>query len=185
MNYTRRMCIIQTKYPVIFRFVNLVKRAVRLSRSGPPTPFLGTVQVSTLVTILLFGCAIGIVFALIMISLNKITQRVFEQYGVKLKDANFIVNQGRPPESWVEPYRRQLAETSSGHDASTRIGERAKRLCLKRLKFLLRFMEKGKFYDNERTRVTVVKSLKREYERWTAADGVQLILEEGEEVSEE
>ena len=46
-------------------------------------------------------------------------------------------------------------------------------------------MEKGKFYDNERTRATVVKSLKREYERWTAADGVQLILEEGEENSEE
>lgn len=140
---------------------------------------------STFVMIILFGCAIGVVFALIMISLNKITARVFEQYGVRLKDANFIVNQGRPPESWVEPYRRQLAATSSGLDSSTRIGERAKRLCLKRLKFLLRFMEKGKFYDNERTRVTVLKALRREYERWTVADGVQLILEEGEEYSEE
>ena len=131
--------------------------------------------------IILFGCAIGIVFALIMISLNKITARVFEQYGVRLKDANFIVNQGRPPESWIEPYRRQLAETPSGHDSSTRIGERAKRLCLKRLKYLLRFMEKGKFYDSERTRATVLKSLQREHERWTAADGLQLIMEEGED----
>lgn len=139
---------------------------------------------STFVLIILFGCAIGIVFALIMISLNKITARVFEQYGVRLKDANFIVNQGSPPEAWVEPYRRELAETSTGHDAGRRAGERAKRLCLKRLKFLLRFMEKGKFYDNDRTRATVVKSLKREYERWSAADGVQLILEEGEEDSQ-
>ena len=140
---------------------------------------------STFVLIIVFGCAIGIVFALIMISLNKITARVFEQYGVRLKDANFIVNQGRPPESWVEPFRRQLAETTSGQDSSTRIGERAKRLCLKRLKLLLRFMEKGKFYDNERTRATVLRSLRREYERWTVADGVQLVLEEGEEYSED
>lgn len=140
---------------------------------------------STFVLIILFGCAIGIVFALIMISLNKITARVFEQYGVRLKDANYIVNQGRPPESWIEPFRRQLAETSSGQVSSTRIGERAKRLCLKRLKYLLRFMEKGRFYDNERTRATVLKALKREYERWTAVDGLQLIMEGGEEYSED
>ena len=154
-------------------------------RALAPYANFGAVKVSTLVTIILFGCAIGIVFALIMISLNKITARVFEQYGARLKDANFIVNQGRPPESWVEPFRHQLAGTSSGHDSSMRIGERAKKLCLKRLKFLLRFMEKGKFYDNDRTRATVVKSLRREYERWAAKDGVQLILEAGEEIRED
>ncbi len=139
---------------------------------------------STIVSIILFGCAIGIVLALITISLNKITGRIFEQYGGRLKDANFIMNERRPPESWVEPFRRQLAENQSSHDSSTRIGMRAKKLCLKRLKFLLKFMERGQFYDTDKTRNNVLRSLRSEYERWSAADGLQLIMDEGEENSE-
>ena len=136
---------------------------------------------STLVVVILFGCAIGIVLALITISLKKVTGRVLEQYRDRLEDANSIVNQRRPPDSWMEPFRQRMEGSASGDVTTERIGEQAKKDCLKRLKSLIKFMEKGQFYDNERTRENVLESLKSEYGRWAACDGIELLLDEGGE----
>ncbi len=137
-----------------------------------------------LVTIILFACAIGIALALIALSIQRVSARVIESYKERLDDANTIMNQGSPPDSWVEPFRAQIRGADSGDSSSAgnamfafrrnreasaeQIGERARKQCLKRLKALTSFMEKGNFYDEERTKKTVVRTLREEHDRWAS-----------------
>ena len=153
-----------------------------------------------LLLVILFACVIGIALALITLSLQRISGRVIDQYKDRLDDANSIVNQRRPPESWIQPFKQRLEGAASGSqekspprdqdgatrrdDSVERIGEQAKRLCLKRLKTLIAFMEKGKFYDGDETREVVLNSLRSEYERWASCHGVELLQDEGGEGAE-
>lgn len=145
-----------------------------------------------LLVVILFACVIGIVLALITISLQKISGRVVEQYKERLDDANDIMESGVPPHSWVEKYRKRIegadgvspddsqgpvASSAQGWDESVeKTGEQARRHCLKRLKTLTSFMEKGNFYDEDATRDMVVKSLKAEQDRWTTCHWAELLL---------
>lgn len=146
-----------------------------------------------LIVVILFGCVIGIALALIMLSLQRTSRRVLEQFKVKLDDAYLIVNEGRPPDSWVEPFRNRVEEAfsgsrqgaprrvSPGNESLERVGEGARKRCLKKLKQLIKFMEMGQFYDSEQTRETVLKSLRSEYERWASRSGIKLLMDEGVE----
>ncbi|MYC93592.1 MAG: hypothetical protein F4X14_01355 [Caldilineaceae bacterium SB0661_bin_32] len=145
-----------------------------------------------LVVIILFACAIGIVLALITLSLQRISGRVVEQYKQKLDDANTIINQNAPPDSWVQPFRARIGERPDGvpyapgeaifyfvkgRDRSAEeIGEQARKHCLKRLRMLTSFMEKGNFYDDDRTKEMVVNSLKSEYDKWASCHWTDLVL---------
>ncbi|MDE0631611.1 MAG: hypothetical protein OXH73_08925 [Caldilineaceae bacterium] len=145
-----------------------------------------------LLVIILFACAIGIVLALITLSLSRISGRVVEQYKQKLDDANTIINQNAPPDSWVQPFRARVGGHPDGvsytpgeaifyfvkgRDRSAEeIGEQARKHCLKRLKMLTSFMEKGNFYDEDRTKEMVVKSLKSEYDKWASCHWADLVL---------
>ena len=147
-----------------------------------------------LLVIILFACAIGIVLALITLSLSRISGRVVEQYKAKLDDANTIINQNAPPDSWVQHFRARIEGHTEGvsyspaeaiffllkgRDRSAEeIGERARKHCLKRLKMLTAFMEKGNFYDEDRTKAMVVNSLKSEYENWASCHWSDLIKDD-------
>ncbi len=154
-----------------------------------------------LLAVILFACVIGIVLALITLSLQKISGRVIEQYKERLDDANSIMEQGLPPDSWVEQFRRRIegAADDSSPDSSPKgipsmtlgsdksdeqIGEQARRHCLKRLKTLTSFMEKGKFYDEDQTRDTVVKSLKNVYDMWATCHWSDLFKSDEAEKSD-
>ena len=153
-----------------------------------------------LVVIILFACAIGIVLALITLSLSRISGRVVEQYKQKLDDANTVINQSAPPDSWVRPFRTRIEDARAGNLNSSQdaffaffkgrersleeIGEQARKHCLKRLKMLTSFMEKGNFYDEDRTKNMVVNSLKSEYERWTACHWTDLVWHEDTETTD-
>lgn len=150
-----------------------------------------------LVVILIFACAIGIALALISLSIQRVSSRVIEKYKQRLDDANTIMNQGRPPDSWVEPFRARIGGAGSGNGSSTarssmlfkrdgdltadQIGEQARKRCLKNLKALTAFMEKGNFYDEERTKQTVVSTLRSEYDRWAACHWSEIIENEVED----
>ncbi len=163
------------------------------NRISARPPLKGDPTVPILLVVILFGCVIGIALALIMLSLQRASRRVLEQFKVKLDDANLIVNEGRPPDSWVEPFRNRVEEAFSGSRQGTlrrvspadesleRIGEQTRKRCLKRLKELIKFMEKGQFYDNEQTRETVLKSLRSEYVRWASRSGIELLMDESVE----
>jgi len=156
--------------------------------------------VPILVVIILFACAIGIVLALITLSLSRISGRVVEQYKQKLDDANTVINQNAPPDSWVRPFRARIDDARAGRLNSSQdaffslfrgrdrsveeIGEQARKHCLKRLKMLTSFMEKGNFYDEDRTKVMVVNSLKSEHDRWTTCHWTDLFLDEETEPAE-
>ena len=153
-----------------------------------------------LVVIILFACAIGIVLALITLSLSRISGRVVEQYRQKLDDANRIINQNTPPDSWVQPFRARIEDARAGKLNSSQdaffaffkgrersvdeIGEQARKHCLKRLKMLTSFMEKGNFYDEDRTKAMVVNSLKSEYNRWADCHWAELFSNEEAEPAE-
>lgn len=145
-----------------------------------------------LVVIILFACAIGIVLALITLSLSRISGRVVEQYKEKLDDANTIINQNAPPDSWVQHFRARIEGHPDGvpyspgeavfyfvkgRDRSAEeIGEQARKHCLKRLRMLTSFMAKGSFYDDDRTKEMVVNSLKSEYDKWASCHWTDLVL---------
>ena len=147
-----------------------------------------------LLVVILFACAIGIVLALITLSLQRVSGRVVEQYRQRLDDANTIMNQGSPPESWVEEFRVQIEGSSSREDSPSKgasfslgggrnasaeeIGEKARKHCLKRLKVLTSFMEKGNFYDEDRTKEMVVSSLKAKQDRWASCHWAELVYED-------
>ncbi len=147
-----------------------------------------------LVVVILFACAIGIVLALITLSLQRISGRVVEQYKEKLDDANTIINQSAPPDSWVEQFRARIEGRPDGASYSPgeavfffvkgrdrsadEIGEQARKHCLKRLKMLTSFMEKGNFYDQDRTKEMVVTSLKSEYGKWASCHWAELVLKD-------
>ena len=164
-----------------------------------------------LLVVILFACAIGIVIALLTLSIQRISRRVIEQYRDRLDDANTIVNQGRPPDSWVQPFRERIGAAKAGREGTgvkreresslptsrgfsplhflthrsarsvEQVGEQARGQCLKRLKRLISFMEKGQFYDDDETREIVVKTLRVEYDRWTSCHWSELVRsEEGE-----
>ncbi|MCY3899827.1 MAG: hypothetical protein OXO50_03615 [Caldilineaceae bacterium] len=153
-----------------------------------------------LVVIILFACAIGIVLALITLSLSRISGRVVEQYKQKLDDANTVINQNAPPDSWVQPFRARIEDARAGNLNSSRdaffaffkgrersleeIGEQARKHCLKRLKMLTSFMEKGNFYDEDRTKNMVVNSLKSEYEKWSTCHWTDLVWDEDTETTD-
>ena len=153
-----------------------------------------------LVVIILFACAIGIVLALITLSLQRISGRVVEQYRQRLDDANTIMNRGSPPDSWVEQFRSRIEGARSGNGRTSEskifslgggreasadeIGEKARKHCLKRLKMLTSFMEKGNFYDEDRTKNMVVTSLRAEYEKWGSCHWADLVLNDDAETSD-
>ena len=145
-----------------------------------------------LLAVILFACVIGIVLALITLSLQRISGRVIEQYKERLDDANSIMEQGVPPDSWVEQFRRRIGETTGESPVSSsqksiasktigreksaeQIGEQARRQCLKRLKTLTSFMAKGNFYDGDQTREMVVDSLKNVHDKWSSCHWADLI----------
>ena len=145
-----------------------------------------------LLAVILFACVIGIVLALITLSLQRISGRVIEQYKERLDDANLIMEQGVPPDSWVEQFRRRIGDPASESPVSSsqksfasnmigreksveQIGEQARRQCLKRLKTLTSFMAKGNFYDGDQTREMVVDSLKNVYDKWSSCHWADLI----------
>jgi len=156
--------------------------------------------VPILVVIILFACAIGIVLALITLSLSRISGRVVEQYKQKLDDANTVINRSAPPDSWVQPFRTRIEDARAGNLNSSQdaffaffkgrersleeIGEQARKHCLKRLKMLTSFMEKGNFYDEDRTKNMVVNSLKSEYQRWTNCHWTDLVWHEDTETTD-
>ena len=153
-----------------------------------------------LLVIILFACAIGIVLALITLSLSRISGRVVEQYKQKLDDANTVINQNAPPNSWVQPFRARIEDARAGNLNSSQdaffaffkgrertveeIGEQTRKHCLKRLKMLTSFMEKGNFYDEDRTKAMVVNSLKSEYDRWTTCHWTDLVPDRETEPAE-
>ncbi len=144
-----------------------------------------------LLVIFLFACVIGIVLALITLSLQRISGRALKQFKARLNDADTIVNQGQVPESWIHPFRQRLEEVrpasvvlraTAGRDkderAVARIEERAKKHCLKKLRSLIEFMENGQFYDSVETRETVLKTLKTQHDEWASSDWRALVQRE-------
>lgn len=140
-----------------------------------------------MLVVILFACVIGVVLALVTLSLQRIGGRVVEKYRDRIDDANAIVNGGRPPESWVQPIRQQMERAEQQEALGGGPGRRnkvdqievkARRLFLKKLKSLISFMEKGNFYDGDDTREMVVTTLRSEYGRWASCDWSELFLEE-------
>lgn len=141
-----------------------------------------------LLLIILFACLLGLVLALITLSLRRISGRVIEQYGARLNDADTIVNGGRAPESWVQPIRQRIEagprgrpESGNSSDAVQRMQKKGRQQCLKRLKSLIAFMEKGQFYDGEETRAIVLKELRTQQDRWASCDWAELLPHENAE----
>jgi hypothetical protein len=131
-----------------------------------------------LLVILLLALCFGLVLTLLRLSLHRMQKRAAEQLAARFHEADEIIRWGRAPESWVCPYRQEIARMRSAgksNRAIQRVGARAQKICLRRLHFLVTFLENGRFYDSLATREMMVDALRAVHEQWSAASWEALL----------
>jgi len=120
-------------------------------------------------SIIAAAVALGVLFALISLSLFWLQRQAGRQFEQKFADANQIIQTGRPPAAWAQKERRQIERLRTLDKEATamaRIGNRAKRRSLNQLHRLTRFLENGRFYDSLETRELMVEQLQAIHEQW-------------------
>jgi hypothetical protein len=91
----------------------------------------------------------------------------------RFRAVEWIVNNGRPPDAWLEPHARrmeQLRRDGAGNDALAREGRRAQQRCLRDLDQLIQLMKDGSFFDSPDTKADVLEALRERRSAWAAAD---------------
>ena len=101
--------------------------------------------------------------------------------GARLSDAEHIVNEGRPPEAWVQPYRERIEAIrgKGGSDSKIeRVGRRARQRCLRNLDNTIKFFQERNVTDSEKTRQFLLTTLKKQRERVAATSWQDLLQPE-------
>ena len=131
--------------------------------------------------IALSTAAIAVSVLLIKLMADWSERQFVRIIGARLSDAEHIVNEGKLPEAWVQPYRERI-EASRGKGGSDskieRMGRRARQRCLRNLDHTIRFFQERNVTDSEKTRQLLLTSLKKQRERVAAASWQDLLRPE-------
>lgn len=124
----------------------------------------------TLLLLAISAALFGAIVFVAGVSLNKsIQKRVGDRHQV-LEE---IVETGRVPKSWREPYDREIARISSGLEQSRkleRLRSKARRDYLGRLDRLRRYIEGSTLVDSEETRRLVLDRLAEVRADWSRTE---------------
>jgi hypothetical protein len=83
-----------------------------------------------------------------------------------LSDTEQIVNKGKLPEAWVQPFRKRLEAVrrkGGSENKMERIGRKARRRCLRNTDRLIKFFQEKSITGDEETRQLLLVALQ---ERW-------------------
>jgi hypothetical protein len=125
-----------------------------------------------LLVLLLFALGFGLMIALLRLSLYWLQKQTARHFENRFGEANEIIRWGRAPEPWVRTYRQRIdhmRRTDKSHLAIQRLGARAQKDCLRRLRSLVKFLENGRFYDSLETRTMMVDALWAVHNQWAAS----------------
>jgi hypothetical protein len=121
----------------------------------------------------------GIMLLLMRATLRWVAQSASRRAGAQFQAVEQIVNEGRPPESWLQPYRQKIERLHQRGASAVDIereGREAQRHCLQRLDQLIRFLKDGSFYDSPESKVTVLETMEERRAEW-AAQGWQALMQ--------
>ncbi len=136
---------------------------------------------STWVVILLLAALLGAIFALYVVAMRRIAGQALSQFEARFRAAEEIVTTGRVPRAWREEVARQIREIEarSGEAAEIeRAGGKAKQELLRRLGYLRRMFEAGRYYDSPETKREVLEALRERQAEWAKMPWREL-LEDG------
>jgi hypothetical protein len=89
-----------------------------------------------------------------------------------LNDTEHIVNEGKLPETWVQPFREriEIIRRKGGTESQTeRVGQKARQRFLRDLDDMIKFFQERNVTDGEETRQFLLASLKEQQDRVAAA----------------
>ena len=98
--------------------------------------------------------------------------------GATLGETEQIVNEDRLPEAWVQPFRERIEaiQRKGGTDSKMeRVGQKARKRCLRGLDTLTKFYQERDVTDSEDTRQLILNTLK-ERRNWVETAAWQDLL---------
>ena len=131
--------------------------------------------------IVLSTAAIAVSVILIKLVADWSERQFVRVIGSRLSDAEHIVNEGKLPEAWVQPYRERIEAIrgKGGSDSKIeRVGCRARQRCLRNLDNIITFFQERNVTDSEKTREVLLTSLKKQRERVAATSWQDLLQSE-------
>ena len=96
-----------------------------------------------------------------------------------LDDAGCIVNEGKLPEAWVQPFRKRIEtirRKGGSESKMERVGHQARQRCLRKLDGMIKFFRERNVTDGEDTREFLLTSLQQR-RAWVATAPWQDLLE--------
>jgi hypothetical protein len=96
----------------------------------------------------------------------------------RLSVTELIVNEGKLPEAWVQPFRERIEairQKGGSEKKIERVGQQARRQLLRNLDDLIKFFQERNVTDGEETRQFLLSSLK-ERRDWAATASWQDLL---------
>ena len=113
-----------------------------------------------------------------VILMGRVTGRYV---GEKHKEAETIINTGKPPKSWTYRVEKKIAKLKQDSREPTRIlkiEKKAKNICLEKLDRLIKYFKTSSLVKDEETRKILLDELAKVRQRWKEKDGEEIISSE-------
>ncbi len=97
--------------------------------------------------------------------------------GEKHKEAEAIINTGKPPKNWTCPLEKKIAKLKENSGTSSRIlkiQKKAKNTCLDKLDRLIKYFKTSPLVKDEETRKILLDKLLKVRQRWKEKDGDEI-----------
>ena len=101
--------------------------------------------------------------------------------GEKHKEAEAIINTGKPPPAWIHPLEKKIAklkENSRGPGKILKLEKKAKNTCLDKLDRLIKYFKGSPLVKDKETRKILLNELLKVRQRWKEKDGKETITSE-------
>jgi hypothetical protein len=118
---------------------------------------------------LLFAVLLGVFFFILTYSLYWVIAQTLRKTESMFRAADEIINGEQVPAVWLEPYKKKidtLREKDGREKEIDRLGERAKRDVIKRIRRLRAFLAQGNYYDSPDTKMTVLDTMDQREQEW-------------------
>ena len=98
--------------------------------------------------------------------------------GEKHKEAETIINTGKPPPAWIHPLEKKIAkskENSRGPGKILKLEKKTKNTCLDKLDRLVKYFKTSPLVKDEETRKILLDKLLKVRQRWKERDGEEIM----------
>lgn len=98
--------------------------------------------------------------------------------GEKHKEAETIINTGKPPKNWTSSLEKKIAKLKEGsrrQDRILKLEKKAKNTCLEKLSRLIKYFKTSPLVKDEETRKILLDKLLKARQRWKEKGGEEVM----------